>query len=214
MKNLAVFYHCLVSGGSLPIHTDFACSIIMEQMNALRCSHLADAASEMIFGVNGDESDLQVVRMFAPPKAVIIAHGAGATTEIPTLNLLRAWLKGHPDWYVLYHHIKGVTHPGNILYAYWRQRMEKACVWGWRNCVSDMDRGVESCGAHWLTPEQFPNMAHSAFWGGTFWWATAKFLLTLPPLPPPTWANRFFAEGWIGSGPRRPRVHDYHPGWP
>ena len=75
-------------------------------------------------------------------------------------------------------------------------------------------KGRDSCGAHWMTPEQFPGKVKSPFWGGTFFWATAKFLLSLPPLPPPTWKNRFEAENWIGRGPSRPSVTDYHNGWP
>lgn len=214
MKKMAVFYHCLFSGGSRPILTDFACSIMREQMQALKQSGLLDALDELYIGVNGAEEDGQISRLFAPAKARITVHGARATTEIPTLNLLRKWLPGHEDWYVLYHHMKGVTHPGHIAYDHWRKRMERAVIWGWRSCIADMDGGIESCGAHWLTPEQFPAIVSSPFWGGTFWWATAKFLLTLPPLPAATWANRFEAESWIGRGARRPSVRDYFPGWP
>jgi hypothetical protein len=214
MKPLAIFYHTILSEGSVPIDTEFACSIMAEQMAALKNSGLLDAASEFYIGINGDESDAQVARLFAPAKAKFLVHGRKATSEIPTMFALRSWLPTHADHYVLYHHIKGCSHPNEPAYAAWRKRMERAVVWGWRNCVADLDRGLDSAGAHWLTPEQFPNLVKSPFWGGTFFWSTAKFLLTLPPLPPPTWANRFAAESWIGTGPRRPNVKDYCPGWP
>lgn len=214
MKPLAVFYHGLFSSSSRPIDTGFACRMMQEQMRALKQSGLLDSISEFQIGINGSHDDAEIARLFAHPSAKITAHGARTTTEIPTLNLIRQWLPGHDDWYVLYHHMKGVTHPGHPAYDNWRRRMEKVVVWDWRECISQLDRGIESCGAHWLTPEQFPTLVSSPFWGGTFWWATARFLLTLPPLPPATWANRFEAESWIGRGPRRPSVRDYYPGWP
>jgi hypothetical protein len=214
--NIAIFYHCILSGGCIPIETDFACAIMAGQMKALDASGLLDESDELHIGVNGDEGDRDMARLFVPcPHAQYVVHGKGATTEIPTLAYLRSWLPSHPDWLVLYHHIKGVTHPGDVHSAQWRSGMEQAVVWGWRNCVRDLEHGFDSCGAHWLTPEQFPTLVDRCpFWGGTFWWATARFLLTLPPLPPATWANRFEAESWIGRGPRRPRVKDYRPGWP
>ena len=119
------------------------------------------------------------------------------------------------DWKVLYHHTKGVTHPTETFLRAWRRRMEKAVVWGWRDCVAELDNGADACGVHWLTPETFPTLVHNfPFFGGTFWFANTNFLMTLPPLPAATWANRFEAEKWIGRGPARPRVKDYYPGWP
>lgn len=214
--NLGIFYHCIVSGGTVPIDTSFACSILAEQMHAFKSSGLFDEADELHIGINGNEEDLQLVRHFVPcPHAHYMLHGSGMTTEIPTLAALRRWLPTHADWYVLYTHIKGVTHPGIRSYETWRRRMENVVVWHWRECVAQLNRGTESCGCHWLTPEQFPGLVHDTpFWGGTFFWATAKFLLTLPPLPPANWANRFAAEKWIGTGHRRPIVKDFHPGWP
>jgi hypothetical protein len=214
MSKIAVFYHCILSGGTVSIDTPKACAIMAEQMAALKESGLADAADEIRIGLNGDSEDLEMARLFAPAKAMFMVHGKGATTEIPTMNHLRDWLPAHPDWLVAYHHIKGVCYPDHLLYHAWRRCLERAVVWGWRDCIAEIERGRDSCGAHWMTPEQFPGKVKSPFWGGTFWWATAKFLLSLPPLPTPTWKNRFEAENWIGRGPRRPSVTDYHNGWP
>ena len=212
---IAIFYHCILSGGSVPIDTGSACHIMQEQMSALTRSGLIDAADEFYIGINGSEDDAKIARMFAPYKAKIVVHGTQTTTEIPTLNILRAWLPAHSDWYVLYHHIKGVTHPNEPAYAAWRRRMEKAVVWGWRDCVAQLDNGMDACGCHWLTPEQFPSLVHNCpFFGGTFWWSTAKYLSQLPPLPAATWANRFEAENWIGRRRPYPKVRDFLPGWP
>ena len=213
---LAIWYHSIFSGGTIPVDTGYACEIMAEQMRALKVSGLLDEADEFHIGINGDAGDRDIARMLCPCHvAQFIIHGAGATTEIPTLNHLRKWLPGHEDWYVMYHHLKAVTHPGEELYTNWRRRLEKAVVWNWRDCVRQMDNGVDSCGAHWLTPEQFPHLVVGPpFFGGTFWWSTAKYLMTLPPLPEATWQNRFEAEKWVGRGPKLPIVKDYCPGWP
>ena len=212
---IAVFFHCIISGGSIPVDTEFACSVIQEQMAAHKQSGLLDAAEEVYIGVNGGLEDVGVVRMFVPStKAIFLAHGPKATTEIPTLSFLRAWLPGHEGWRVIYTHTKSVTHPGENFYTVWRQRMTKAVIWGWRDCVADLSNGTDACGCHWLTPQEFPKLVKSPFFGGTFWWAKADYLKTLPQLPAATWANRFEAESWIGRGNPKPRVKDYYPGWP
>jgi hypothetical protein len=214
MKSIAIFYHAILDGGAVPINTDAALGIMFEQMAALKASGLSEAATEIIVGLNGSDAAALMVRAMVPEKARVVRHPDGNHSEIPTLTLLRYWLPGHEDWTVFYHHIKGVTHPGVPLYERWRRRMEQACVWGWRECVADLKRGTEAVGCHWLTPEQYPALVKTPMFGGTFWWATAQYLMTLPPLPEPTWANRYEAESWIGRGPRRPVVRDYHPGWP
>ncbi|HUD73961.1 MAG TPA: hypothetical protein VMQ76_02740 [Terracidiphilus sp.] len=215
MKPLCVFYHAILSGGTIPIDTGYAAALMGDQMEALKLSGLMDACDEFYVGVNGGDEDASIARMLAPAKAKMLTHGPGTTTEIPTLKCLAGWAASHPDSYVMYHHIKGVTHPYEAVYAAWRQRMENAVVWGWRNCVADLEAGYDSAGAHWLTPEQFPTLVQGTpFWGGTFWWARADYLMTLPPLPAPTWQNRYEAERWIGQSPTRAHVHDYCPGWP
>lgn len=212
---LAIFYHCLLTGHIMPIETEFACSILQEQMTALMRIGLLDAAEKFYVGLNGDEEAAQIARLFLPPKAKIIVHGTKALTEIPTLAFLRSWLPGHEDWKVIYFHMKSVSHPGEASYTNWRHRMEQAVILRWRECVAHLDTGMDACGCHWLTPEQYPGrVIRTPYFGGNFWWATAKYLLTLPPLPEDTYYNRFAAESWIGTGPSRPRVIDYCPGWP
>ena len=210
---LAIWYHCKISGEGVPSE-DFAVNIVAQQMYALRQSGLSAAASEFHIGVNGTDSDALTVCSLAPGAPILHVHGPSARTEIPTQNILRAWLPGHEDWFVLYHHSKGITHPGHAAFDRWRERMELVCVWNWQNCVRELSSGFDAAGAHWLTPEQFPGMVSSPFFGGTFWWATAKYLLQLPPLPPPTWENRYHAEGWIGTRRPYPRIMNYLPGWP
>lgn len=211
--NLAVFYHCKISGEGIPSE-DYATNVMVMQLQALGLSGLNDAASEIHIGINGSDGDALMVGCFASSKAVLHPHGREARTEIPTQKVIESWLPSHPDWYVLYHHTKGVTHPGQPAYDNWRNRMGHACVSNWRRCVADLDAGAEAVGCHWLTPEKFPGMVTSPFFGGTFWWARAAYLLQLPKLPEATWENRYEAESWIGRRRPYPRVVDYLPGWP
>lgn len=218
MNPIAVFYHCKLSGinpdYNTPIDTNHAQWVVQSQMQALRDSGLSDAAKELHLGINGSAEEAQVLLIMAPGHPHLSIHGSYGASEIPTLNLLRDWVIGHEDWYVLYHHSKGITQPHRPNYDAWRKRMEDAVVWNWRECVAELDRGTDACGCHWLTPETHPQHGGIPFFAGTFWWAKASFLITLPPLPEDSWRNRYAAERWIGMGPRRPVVKDYFPGDP
>lgn len=211
---LCVFYHAVL-GGARPINRNFALSIIAEQMEALTSSGLAFDSDRIIVGYRGPDDGAIAVRSLIPKRADMIIHPMDEHSEIPTLNVLRQWLPENQDYAVLYHHIKGVSYPDQPFYSQWRRCMQRACVWNWRACIARMETGsIDSTGAHWLTPQQYPGRVVTPFWGGTFWWATAKFLATLPPLPEPTWENRYEAESWIGKGPNPPRVWDQAPHWP
>jgi hypothetical protein len=213
MKPIAVFYHCKIDGEGIP-NPNHACNVMEHQMSALRQSGLSDAAQEIHVGINGTASDSLTVAALSPDKAQIYIHGPLARTEIPTMQVIYSWARTHPDWYLIYHHTKGVTHPGEHAYDVWRQRMEDNCVWNWRQCVADLDAGYDAVGCHWLTPERYAAAVTSPFFGGTFWWSKSKYILQLPKLPAPTWENRFEAESWIGRRRPYPVVRDYFPGWP
>lgn len=212
MPPIAIFYHCIISGGERHIDADYALNLVASQMNALNNSGLAQAASAIYICVNGSEADAIAIASMVPEKAQVIHHGPAARTEIPTLSILRDWVQNHQDWYVLYHHTKGVSTPNQA--DGWRRRMENYVVWGWTRCVQALTDGADACGCHWLTPEQHPGTIGSPFFGGNYWFAKASYIATLPPLPEPTWANRYEAETWIGKGPKRPKVVDWCPGWP
>lgn len=209
---IAVFYHCLLRSEQRTIDPDYALKLIAHQMNALKESGLEAAASAICIGVNGDNSDGLAIACLAPDKADVVCHGPGATTEIPTMNILRQFAIQNPETFVMYHHSKGVSTPNQA--DGWRRRMEAVSVWGWKDCYTALQRGYDCAGAHWLTPEKHPGAITSPFFGGTFWWAKAKYLATLPPLPEAKWENRYEAENWIGKSPRPTRVMDFYPGWP
>lgn len=209
---ICVFYHCLLHSKHRQIDPDYALALITDQMDAMNKSGLTEAADAIYIGVNGNDADAAAISMLVPPKSQMLVHGPEATTEINTLNILHDWSKNHTEWNVLYHHTKGVSTPNQA--DGWRKRMELYCVWNWKRCVDDLNAGIQCCGCHWLTPEQHGSSIKSPFFGGNFWFAKASYLKTLPPLPPPTWENRYEAETWIGKNPQRPRTMDYFTGWP
>lgn len=212
MNPIAVWHHAKLSGPI--INTEHAAGIMAEQMRELALSGLLDACEELIIGCS--EQDAPLVQTIAPAKAHLVLEPNDSKSELPTIHHLRAWLPGHPNSFVFYHHIKCATRDDPLCHA-WRRCMQHYCVRGWANCVSMLATGHESTGAHWLTPEVYPGMVKSPFWGGNFFWGKASFLLSLPELPfsAITREDFFLAESWIGMGPRRPSVFDFAQGqWP
>lgn len=224
MNPIAIFYHCrLHHAGTPPISMDHSIPIMVHQMRVIADSGLFSAASKFIIGTNGDSQNLAAVSMLAPPGTRVIDHGPDARSELPTLATLREWLPGHEDWIVFYHHSKCATRTDPLCVA-WRGCMERHLIKEWQKCASVLshpDSDVDSCGCHWMTPERWGASllpTTTPYWGGNFWWATAKFLMTLPNLPangrPGVRDDFWLAEKWIGLGPRRPQVRDFHPDWP
>lgn len=217
MNPLAVFYHvCLAYDGDPPVPMDHASAVMLEQMNLLRDSGLEDSASEIRVYSNGGCGNGLVAAQLAPKKAQVINNGWDAIGLNRTVNKLREWLPAHPDWFVCFFHNKGATHPDDHFNQVWRRCMDGAVIANWRACVRDLASGYDSAGAHWLTRARYGPQVNTSFWGGMFFWATAQFLLTLPAIKdrPECREDWFLPEGWIGTGPREPKVMDYRPHWP
>ena len=223
---IAIFYHCRISGGA-NVNTGAAVDpiwgrqLFMEQMASLVKSGLADAADEIYIGLNGNGRDLAFVSEKAPAKAKILQHGENAKSLLPTMRFLQDWLPGHEDWAVCFLHSKGACHPNDPLTTAWRRCMAHHVIENWRRCVMDLAIRFDTVGCHWLSPKEYPRCfapfheTATSYWGGVFWWATARFLLQLPKLPETidrrhTW---FAPELWIGSGPS-PKIVDYHHAFP
>jgi hypothetical protein len=206
--NIAVWYHC-----ALNLNLEPGLEIIAEQMSDLCLYGLAEAASEIHVGCNGDEAAQAAAATLVPPDSLFHGFPMGQS-ELSTMRTMQEWLPAHRGWIVFYFHQKGLSQPTNPTWRAWRNCMMRAVIWNWQACVNRIETGAaESCGAHWLTPEK-NYIVKIPMWGGNFWAATTDFLLTLPPLPTDTVSHRYDAEVWIGRGPRRPRVIDYAAHWP
>jgi hypothetical protein len=219
---IALFYHCLLFMGTPDNLLLNAVNIVREQMDQLKASGLLDAATKFHVGINGGLESLEVSRLVIPSKASITLHGLQCHSECRTIRALEEWLPGHEDWFVLYFHSKNSSHVTDTGTGLpWRKCMMRHCITNWRTCVADLDKGYEAVGCHWMEPPATPR--GQFIFAGTFFWARASFLLTLPSIMEreriklsgiDSLDSRYEAEVWLGNGPRVPRVKDYHgPDW-
>jgi hypothetical protein len=220
---IIVFYHCYLYNGTPADLKPWAFNVVTDQMHRLTWSGLEKAATEIIVGLNGGEESLEVARLIMPEKAKVVLHGLDSKCENPTLVLLENWLKQNPgEAHVLYFHAKGSSHDPQSDYGgfdgRWRECMMRNCIDNWRQCVADLNV-AEAVGCHWLTGQGWDHSQH--YFAGTFFWARASFLRTLPSIMLRerikvsglgALESRYEAEVWIGNGPRLPTIRDYHPG--
>lgn len=218
---IAIFYHSLFVLGDPPAVLPNSLGVVREQMKILGQVGLLDECKTMMCGINGGDESRETAETFLPLGAVKIFHGHRFRNECGTIRMIEEWLPGHEDWYVLYFHAKGATHPANHeLSVRWRSCMTKHVILNWRRCVQDLDAGYESAGCHWMCPPATPPTQY--IWAGNFWWAKASFLKTLPSIMERdriklsglhSLESRYEAEVWIGNGKRQPKIKDYHSGW-
>ena len=219
---IAIFYHCLFVLGDPPEPLPHAIAIIAEQMQALQESGLLEVASEVYVGINGAEESQCFADCILPEKAVKVYHGTQCRNELRTIMLLQHVMAGRRDWMVFYAHSKGISHsPDEKLIYNWRNCMMYNLVTNWQICLASLLSGFDSCGCHWKTGQVDGTQS---LWAGNFFWVKSEFLNTLPPIEKnrrlpimggiDAFASRYEAEILIGSGPRLPKVRDYHPSGP
>jgi hypothetical protein len=221
MKPIAIFYHGLLFRDTEDHLLVNAVNIIREQVNSLFACGPLHSAAEFHVGLNGGRETLDVARLIFPVKAQIQLHGLQCKNENRTILMLEEWLKTHPGWYVLYFHSKGASHENPHDFSnIWRRCMMRHAVTNWRDCVDDLNDGYDAVGSHWMEPPATPAGHH--IFAGNFWWATSDFLRTLPSIMVrdrikesgiDSIDSRYEAEVWLGNGPTKPKVKDYHPNW-
>ena len=115
------------------------------------------------------------------------------------------------EFYVCYIHHKGVSSGQSG----WRKYMEYWNIEKWKECVSKLDEGYDTCGASFLDNPPHP------FYAGNFFWARASYLRKCKRLKSPVDNNfqpqfsgqphhRYDYECWHGSG--NPNAYDMHSG--
>lgn len=170
-----------------------------EHLLALEESTLLDNLDFIGVGIVGSEQNRNTLKKALPSNFQVIAEantGWEQVTQTPLSQDLDEPSK------ILYAHTKGAANwrPGQ---DGWRQEMTEATVCCWRECVSLLDE-YDTVGTKW---RKEPWRHYS----GTFWWATSRYLSTLPPL---SQAQRFDAECWIGLGRDGGHYVDINPSYP
>jgi glycosyl transferase family 10 (putative fucosyltransferase) len=119
--------------------------------------------------------------------------------EQPTLELVRTFASFHPDANLLYLHTKGASHPrprDNV--DDWRRLLVHFLVERFPECLAALEtHAVVGCNL---------SAAPRRHLAGNFWWARARYLQSLPPVPT---QDRHDAEWWILSRPNV-RVRSLH----
>jgi hypothetical protein len=120
--------------------------------------------------------------------------------ERPILEFARRFCKEQEPlaracWYM---HAKGVSdhRHTNPYTADWRRMMEHFVVDGWRECVTALE-DHDAVGPNWHSPPYH--------FSGNFWWATPRYLATLPPRIGPGYTD---PEDWVGLN--QPRIRILH----
>lgn len=206
---IVIFYHTCISGPR--VERFHAFNILNEQLSSMSRSGVLDKAKWFFVSVNGPVKDAKVVERVAlnfGAKNLLVTPNDECdwgSDEVPTLRQLDVIAEVYPESYMLYLHMKGLGHPPPSSYhdfaKSWRGRMQDVVVDRWRECVKHLDNGFDSVGQWW---NKAPN---GEYWAGNFWWATSKFINTLPPIDVSGQhrGGRYEAELWIGRGPALPK---------
>lgn len=188
------YYHC---------YTEFEQwkKIADQHIDALIESNLDNALAGFKLGVVGSNAN-EVVKFFSKRLSTpvdLVAESPFGWEKV-TLDAMQRQCN---EWdYVLYAHTKGVSRKNTA--DVWRRQMTETVVDRWQECVNLL-ANYDAVGPFWLTPEVDPNWA-TPFFAGNFWWATSRYIQTLPSVNN---NDRYDAERWLGLN--NPSVVNYVP---
>jgi hypothetical protein len=231
MTDIVVFYNvCDLPGGR---------DLMLKQMIRFCQSELATKAKTVFVMMNGQLTNfLDLARLLENNSNVRMVHVDTATKnyEYAGLKFLKEYCDQlEEEQYIMYWHLKGVSHLNNIGVQNWREYMEYWNIDRYQDCIEELDNEFDTVGTNWID-EPFlgvdrvvRNWKH---YSGNFWWARSSYIKKLKPLKHPdeytpgtvseitgyamdgihnNW--RFDHEGWIGSGdPVAAEVHSSHGG--
>ena len=208
---IKLFSHC-VDIGHGP-------AISFEQATLLETTGLLDVVDSAEFFIQYDEKNYDWLKWKWKDRNNINFHFYGEEYkewyEATTENYLQEFCHTTDEEYYICHIThKGCSHPEGGHHN-WRRYMQYWNIERWRDCVQKLDEGYETCGAAFLSEDQYP------FYAGNFYWAKTSYLkrckrLKTPaennyqPQFPPQPHHRFDLECWHGSG--NPKWYDMDPG--
>lgn len=182
----------------------------------LKSSGLADALDGGLrIGIVGtDQARLRITKLckaVMPTAVVAISSEGFEQVTLDAMYDIECFGEGiaKADRAILYAHTKGVSAPSPFNDA-WRESMTKGLIDDWRYAVRTLELGRQAIGCHWLTPEAWPDIVTTPFFGGNWWWIRADAMADARRVGH---SSRFDAERWLGDSGIRD-IDDVAPGWP
>jgi hypothetical protein len=235
MTKLNVVYQCCDLPGSEDLSS--------KQIKRLLDSDLSTVAT-VYLSLNGDlVKFLPIVKLVETRNNFRICHTSERSDlmEYPALNLLKDVSDlAQEEEYIMYFHLKGITHRNNPGIHDWRNYMEYWTIDRWKDCIDLLDSGYDTCGTNYIhgnflgIDQKIRNWQH---YSGGFWWAKTSYIKKLDRLMHPDDyvmgsvskytgytidknTYRFDHEAWVASGkPKWSEIHSSpggmsgYPGW-
>jgi hypothetical protein len=173
--------------------------IIKCQLKCIVDSGLYDRLEVIYVGCVGDKRLLDELKLVLIKYKKINIYSFNSEVklyEFHTLKILHDISK-KSEFYGFYIHTKGVNYPGNEGGKYWLDYMNYYNLTCWKDSVTNLDIGYETCGVKLLSARKDP--AYQMHYSGNFFWFKsnyAKYLINIDELD---WNNRGEAEMWICS---------------
>jgi len=235
MTQLNVVYQCCDLPGSREQS--------LEQVNRILASDLSQEA-RIFLCLQGQITEfLDLVQLVEGRENFRICHTSERSDlmEYPALSLLKDVADAATEEeYIMYCHLKGITHRNHQGIHDWRRYMEYWTIDRWCDCVARLDSGYDTCGTNYIHGNFLGVDLKTRNWqhySGGFWWARTSYVKKLKPLTHPDNyvmgsvsdltgytidrnTYRFDHEAWIASGnPRWCEIHSTlggmkgYPGW-
>jgi hypothetical protein len=187
--------------------------VVNEQLELLFTSGLYSRADKILYGVfsDTDESYYEFTKMVehvdVDVKIEIVRYEKNVF-EYPTLIHLQTYCQIVPNAVVLYYHSKSTSRPSEDINLHsWRRCLEYFNIELWKKSVKNLITDTHDvCGALYVEYFAFLNYVFKNYYSGNFWWASAKYINTLPNLSlivSSPEINRTEAEMWIGKSSHR-----------
>lgn len=172
--------------------------VLDRQLRVIKASGLYDRCESISLGILGDGDISPFIEKY-PKLTVLFQNPDTSLYERPTLLCLHQVCVSNPNALVLYLHTKGVSKKDLNEIANindWSRYMEYFAIERWKDCVKAL-KEHDACGVNWFNdPPHF---------SGNFWWATARYISTLPAFI----ESRYIApELWIGKN--APKIKCFH----
>jgi hypothetical protein len=207
MKPMVIFYHIYCYDHQYNKWQ----STVQDQIQKINDSGLYDVCDSMFVRIIGNNENFEIFQNFIKnmKKIQILCADNNNDREATTLKAVHSYSQKN-DANILYIHTKGVTTGNNrrekytIKANHWRNLMEYFTIERWKQCIEVLNDGYDACGVLWRIEPFFGLI--SGHFSGNFWWATTKYIATLPKIEDKT--HRGYHEFWIGRN--NPKVYCFH----